>query len=113
MAQYFREYGIDPNWDWDCEAVVEKTCEAFESHEMYGFDLFYESDDLRVLVAHDEETLNANREWAESFAKDKDAEIGYFANYMNRDVCLVPVEKRKITRQSFLQQRTRNHRKKA
>lgn len=62
LAQYFREYGIDPNWDWDCEAAVDKTYEAFESHEMYGFDLFYESDDLRVLVAHDEETLNANRE---------------------------------------------------
>ncbi len=72
------DYSDPDNYDDVHEQAVKKTYQMKNNHKVYGFDLF-DADGLDwVLVAHDEETLNVNRAWADQYCNQNDCKLAYF-----------------------------------
>ncbi len=84
LYNYRRKYGLlkenDNYTHDDFENAIKETYQMKESHTAYGFDLFEIEGSEYVLLAHDKETLDANREWALKYANENDAKLGYFTN---------------------------------
>ncbi len=87
LEMYYHDKGIKSEFDWSDadkfdetqKKAAKKTYEMKNSHLAYGFDLF-DTDMGFLLVAHDEETYNANLRWANDEARHQNAACGFFTS---------------------------------
>lgn len=85
LCDYYHDKGIDieaidDNWEKLQEELTSKTAAMKEAYDVYGFDLFDSGTDY-LLLANDEKTLNDNRAWAEQYASECEAKLGYFISH--------------------------------
>lgn len=89
LQEYYRDTNQKSPYKWDGdeksfeaehEACMHQTYEMKQSHMAYGFDLFDAADLDWVLIAHDEETLEKNIQWAIGFCKENNCKLAYFTS---------------------------------
>ena len=78
------------------EQAVHVTYKMKSEHKAYGFDLFDAAGLDYVLVAHDRETLNANKQWAIKYCKENDTKLAYFTSCWDAELVDLALKKEAV-----------------